>query len=102
MQFQSYRHRRGREHKTCPLSADGSLCNRPQRLDAQRRTVVLAHAARAPHCGRSGAGFGSILRVEVIKLYQGSVRPFQRLGKTYELRSGQLYARTIVAFADRR
>ena len=53
-----------------------------------------AHAARAPHCGRSGAGFGSILRVEVIKLYQGLVR--------YELRCGQLYARTIVAFADRR
>ena len=43
-------------------------------LDAQRRTVVPAHAARAPHCGRSGAGFGSILRVEVIKLYQGLVR----------------------------
>src|SRR6266404_7684730 len=38
------------------------------------RTVVPAHAARAPHCGRSGAGFGSILRVEVIKLYQGLVR----------------------------
>ncbi len=40
-----------------------------------------AHAARAPHCGRSGAGFGSILRVEVIEIYQGLVRPFQRLGK---------------------
>ena len=51
-------------------------------------------SARAPHCGRSGAGFGSILRVEVIKPYQGLVR--------YELRCGQLYARTIVAFADRR
>src|SRR5258706_14506666 len=34
-------------------------------LDAQRRTVVPAHAARAPHCGRSGAGFGSILRVVI-------------------------------------
>ena len=26
-----------------------------------------AHAARAPHCGRGGAGFGSILHVEVIR-----------------------------------
>ncbi|MEH2568816.1 hypothetical protein V1289_008443 [Bradyrhizobium sp. AZCC 2289] len=51
---------------TSPLSAE---CNQLQRLDAQRRTAVPAHAARAPHCGRSGAGFGSILRVEVIKRY---------------------------------
>jgi len=82
--------------------ADGSLCNRLQWLDAQRETVVPAHAARVPYCCRSGAGFGSNLRVEVIKLYQGLVRPFQRRGKAYELRCGQLYARTIVAFADRR
>ena len=70
---------------TSPLSAE---CNRLQRLDAQRRTVVPAHAARAPHCGRGGAGFGSTLRLRVIEKYQGLIRPFQRLGETYELRSG--------------
>ena len=53
-----------------------------------------AHAARAPPGGRSDAGSVSTLHVEMIKLYQRSVR--------YELRWGQLYARTIVAFADRR
>jgi hypothetical protein len=54
------------------------------------------------HCGRSDAGFGSTLHVAVIELYQGLTRPFQRLGKAYELRCGQLYARTIAASADRR
>jgi hypothetical protein len=38
----------------------------------------------------------------VIELYQGLIRPFQRLGKAYELRCGQLYARTIAASAERR
>ncbi len=57
-------------------------------LDAQRRTVVPAHAARSRHCCRSGAGFGSTLRLRVIEKYQGLIRPFQRLGNTYELRSG--------------
>jgi len=56
----------GANKKTSPSSADRCLCNQLQRLDAQRRTVVPAHAARALHCGRSGAGFGSILRVEAI------------------------------------
>jgi hypothetical protein len=40
--------------------------------------------------------------LRVIELYQGLVRAFQRCGKGYELRCGQLYARTIAAFADRR
>jgi hypothetical protein len=35
-----------------------------QQLDAQRWTAAPAHAARARHCGRSGAGFGSTLGVE--------------------------------------
>jgi hypothetical protein len=48
--------------------------------------IVVVAAARAP---------APILRVEVIELYQGLVRPFQRCGKGYELRWGQLYARTI-------
>jgi hypothetical protein len=48
---------------------------------------------------RSSAQFSAL---RVIKLYHGLVRPFQRLGKAYELRCGQLYARTIVAFADQR
>jgi hypothetical protein len=33
-------------------------------LDARRRTLVPAHAARAHHCGRGGEGAGSNLRVE--------------------------------------
>jgi hypothetical protein len=37
-----------------------------------------------------------------LRLYQGLVRPFQRRGKAYELRCGQLYGRTIAAFTDRR
>jgi hypothetical protein len=37
-----------------------------------------------------------------IELYEGLVHPFQRWGKGYELRCGQLYERTIAAFADRR
>src|SRR5260370_38163269 len=36
-----------------------------------------------------------------LRLYQGLVRAFQRRGKAYELRCGQLYGRTIAAFADR-
>jgi len=38
--------------------------------------------------------------LKAIELYQGLVCPFQRCGKGYELRCGQLYARTIAAFAD--
>jgi hypothetical protein len=72
-----YRHRRGREHKTRPLSAD----------------LTVVAAAR-------GSAQPSALRV--IELYQGLVRAFQRCGKGYELRCGLLYARTIAAFADRR
>jgi hypothetical protein len=52
------------------------------------------------HCGRSRAAQSSVLKV--IELYQGLVRPFQRCRKDYELRCGQLYARTIAALADRR
>src|SRR5260370_6486330 len=37
-----------------------------------------------------------------LRLYQGLVRAFQRRGKAYELRCGQLYGRPITAFADRR
>jgi hypothetical protein len=37
--------------------------------------------------------------LKVIELYQGLVPPFQRCGEGYELRCGQLYARTIAAFA---
>jgi hypothetical protein len=37
-----------------------------------------------------------------IELYQGVVRLFQRCGKDYELRCGQLYPRTIAAFTGRR
>jgi len=55
--------------------------------------VIVVAAAR-------GSAQPSALRV--IELYQGLIRPFQRLGKTYELRCGQLYERTIAAFADRR
>ena len=54
--------------------------------------VIVFAAAR-------GSAQSSALRV--IELYQGLVLPFQRLGKAYELRCGQLYARTIAAFADR-
>jgi hypothetical protein len=61
---------------------------------AQRKTFEPAHAARSRHSCRSGAGFGPIRGVGVIALYQGSDR--------YELRCVQLYARTIVASADRR
>jgi len=83
---QSHRRRRGREHQSviCRLIFVQSALA----LDAQRRTVVPAHAARALHCGRGGAGFGSTLRLRVIEKYQGLIRPFQRLGETYELRSG--------------
>jgi hypothetical protein len=55
--------------------------------------VIVVAAAR-------GSTQSSAARV--IERYQGLVRPFQRRGKAYELRSGQLSARTIAAFADRR
>jgi len=55
--------------------------------------VIVIAAAR-------GSAQPSALRV--IEVYQGLVRAFQRCGKGYELRSGQLYACTIAAFADRR
>jgi hypothetical protein len=41
------------------------------------------------------------LRGEGAERYQGLVRPFQRREKAYELRCGQLSARTIAAFAGR-
>jgi hypothetical protein len=63
---------------------------------------VPAHASPALHCGRSGAGSAQPSALRVIELYQGLVRAFQRCGKGYELRCGQLYARTIAEFADRR
>ena len=62
--------------------------------EAQCKTVAPAHTALSRHGCRGGAGFGPIRGVGVIALYQGSDR--------YELRCGQLYARTIVAPADRR
>ena len=55
--------------------------------------VIVVAAAR---------GSAQLSALSVIELYQGFIRPFQRRGKAYELRSGQLYARTIVAFANRR
>ena len=55
--------------------------------------VIVVAAAR---------GSAQLSALRVIELYQGLVRPFQRCGKDYELRCGQLYARTIAAFADRR
>ena len=55
--------------------------------------VIVVAAAR---------GSAQLSALRVIELYQGLVRPFQRCGKGYELRCGQLYARTIAAFADRR
>jgi hypothetical protein len=58
------KHRRGREQKDQPVICWLILCNRLQRLDAQRSTVLPAHAAHARHCGRSGLGFGSTLRVD--------------------------------------
>jgi len=71
MQLKSHRHRKGATVRSVRyLPTD--LCNRLQRLNAQRRTVVLAHAARAAHRGRSGAGFGSILRVEAIPRFNSS------------------------------
>ena len=48
------------------------------------------------------AARGSTLRVEGDCGIPRLVRPFQRCGRGYELRCGQLYARTIAAFADRR
>jgi hypothetical protein len=54
-----------------------------------------------PVIGRRGEGFGAT-SASVIEIYQGLIRPFQRLGKTYEHRCGQPYARTIAALADRR
>jgi hypothetical protein len=63
---------------------------------------VPAHTAPAGHCGRSGAGVRLNSALMVIELYQGVVRAFQRSGKDYELRWGQLYTRTIAAVADRR
>jgi hypothetical protein len=55
--------------------------------------VIVVAAAR---------GSAQLSALSVIELYQGFIRPFQRRWKAYELRSGQLYARTIVAFANRR
>jgi hypothetical protein len=40
--------------------------------------------------------------LKAIELYQGLIRPFQRWRQRYELRCGQLYVRTIAAFAGRR
>jgi hypothetical protein len=67
------------------------LCATSSATGAQHKTAAPAHAARSRHGCRSSAGFGRILGVEVIALYQGSDR--------YVLRCGQLYARTIVALS---
>jgi hypothetical protein len=55
--------------------------------------VIVVAAARV---------FAQTSLVRVIERYKGLVRPFQRRGKAYELRCGQLSARTIAAFTDRR
>jgi hypothetical protein len=78
------------------------LRNRLQRLDAQRRTVVPTHADRAVIVVAAARGSAQPPALRVFELYQGLVRPFQRRGKAYELRCGQLSARTIAAFADQR
>jgi hypothetical protein len=65
-------------------------------LDARRRTlvpIIAVAAAREP---------AQTSALRVIELYQGLVRVFQRCGKCYEHRCGQLYARTIAVVADRR
>ncbi len=71
-------------------------------LDAQRRTVVRRMLLLPLIVVAAARGPAQASALRVIELYQGLVRPFQRCGKSYELRSGQLYARTIAAFADRR
>jgi hypothetical protein len=63
---------------------------------------VPAHAARSVIVVAAARGSAQPSALRVIELYQGLVRAFQRCGKGYELRWGQLYARTIAAFADRR
>ena len=77
------------------------LRNRLRRLDTQRRTVVPAHAARAAIVVAAARGSAQPPALRVTKLYQGLVRPFQRRGKAYELRCGQLSARTIAVLTDR-
>src|SRR5712671_7267701 len=68
-------------------------------------------AGRATQDGRAGACCScpslwsqrrGVRLNSALRLYQGLIRAFHRGGKDYELRWGQLYARTIAAFADRR
>src|SRR5882672_313827 len=93
-----------------------------QRAQTKDRSVICwlifvqpaSATGRAAQDGRAGAccscpslvaaarGSAQPSALRVIEIYQGLIRPFQRLGKTYELRCGQLYARTIAASADRR
>jgi nitrous oxide reductase len=86
---------------TCPyLLADplqpASSGRTPNARQSCRRTLLLPVivVAVAPASAQSSA-------LNVIELYQGLARAFQRWGKSYEFRCGQLYACTIAASADR-
>src|SRR5712671_1312781 len=99
MQLNSRRHCRGREHKTCLLTNLGATGFRDQMRSAGqscRRALLL------PSLWSQWREVRLNSALSVIELYQGLVRAFQRCGKDYELRWGQLYARTIAAFADPR
>jgi hypothetical protein len=76
-----------------PVGATFSASSSESRLCANARALVPLIVVAAAR----GSAQPSALR-----LYQGLVRAFQRRGKAYELRCGQLYGRTIAAFADRR
>ena len=97
---QSHRHRRGREQKGQPVicwlilvqpsSATGRAAQDGRTGSMLLLPVTVVAAARG------------LAQSSTLRLYQCLVGPFQRRGKTYELRCGQLSARTIAAFADRR
>ena len=99
MQFNSHQLQRART-KDLP-GICWFFCNRVQRLDVRRRTVVPAHALRIVIVVASVPGSAQSSALRAIELYQGFVRTLQRLGKDCERRWGELYAGTMAAFADR-
>jgi hypothetical protein len=91
-------------HRRCNSIASVSQRTRPAAIcwlisvrpgsatEARCKTVAPAHAVLSRHGCRSDTGFGPIRGVEVIGVYQGSVR--------YEHGCDEPYARTIVTIAD--
>ena len=99
MQLHSRRPRRGCEQKDQPVICWLIFVRSRSATGRAAQDGRAGACCSFRHCCRGCARFGSTLRVEVISRSNSS---FPKAWEGYELRSGQPYACTIAAFANRR